>query len=111
MFLAIFKKDQQGVVTRVKEITLSPIKDRKDKKVMANKPNVLDSDVANAIDGAVSASLNNKFDAMSQNLEKMLVTHMSQMRLLLILESRLVVLVMTPQICKFLNFLCHLKPQ
>jgi hypothetical protein len=57
----------------------SPIKDSKDKKVTTDKPNILDSDVANAIDGAVSASLNNKFAATSQDLEKMLATHMNQM--------------------------------
>jgi hypothetical protein len=79
MFLASFKKDWQGVMTHVKEIVLPPIKDSKDKKVMVDKPNVLDSNVANAIDGAVSASLNNKFAAVSQNLEKMLATCMNQM--------------------------------
>jgi hypothetical protein len=79
MLLAIFKKDGQGIMTQVKVITLPPIKDSKDKKVTADKPNILDSDVANAIDGAVSASLNNKFAVVSQNLEKMLVTRMSQM--------------------------------
>jgi hypothetical protein len=79
MFLASFKKDQQGVVTQVKEIRLPPIKDSKDKKVTADKPNILDLDVANAIDGALSATLNNKFAVVSQNLEKMLVTHMSKM--------------------------------
>jgi hypothetical protein len=79
MLLAIFKKDGQGIMTQVKVITLPPIKDSKDKKVTADKPNILDSDVANAIDGAVSASLNNKFVVVSQNLEKMLVTRMSQM--------------------------------
>jgi hypothetical protein len=67
-------------VTQVKEITYPPpIKDRKDKKLMTDKPNILDLDVANEIDGAISASLNNKFAAASQNLEKMLVTRMSQM--------------------------------
>jgi hypothetical protein len=66
-------------VTHVKEITLPPIKDSKDKKVTADKPNILNSDVANAIDGVVSASLNNKFVAVSQNLENMLATHMNQM--------------------------------
>jgi hypothetical protein len=76
MFLTSFKKDQQDVVTQVKEIALPPIKD---KKVMADKLNILDSDVANAIDCAVSASLNNKFAAASQDLEKMLATHQSQM--------------------------------
>jgi hypothetical protein len=72
MFLTSFKKDRQDVVTQVKEIALPPIKD---KKVMADKLNILDSDVANAIDCAVSASLNNKFAAASQDLEKMLATH------------------------------------
>jgi hypothetical protein len=71
MFLTSFKKDRQDVVTQVKEIALPPIKD---KKVMADKLNILDSDVANAIDCAVSASLNNKFAAASQDLEKMLAT-------------------------------------
>jgi hypothetical protein len=79
MFLASFKKDWQGVMTQVKEITLPPIKDSKDKKVTTDKPNILDSDVANVIDDAVSASLNNKFTAVSQDLEKMLATHMNQM--------------------------------
>jgi hypothetical protein len=72
MFLTSFKKDRQDVVTQVKEIALPPIKD---KKVMADKLNILNSDVANAIDCAVSASLNNKFAAASQDLEKMLATH------------------------------------
>jgi hypothetical protein len=111
-------------MTQVKEIALPLIKDSKDKKVTAGKPDILDSDVANAIDGAVSASLKNKFAAASQNLEKMPATHMNQMkykfskffgniymRLLLIPESRLVVLVMTSRLCKFLNFLHHLNPR
>jgi hypothetical protein len=66
-------------VTQVKEIAPPPIQDSKDKKVTTDKPNILDSDVANAIDGAVSASLNNKFAAASQDLEKMIATRMSQM--------------------------------
>jgi hypothetical protein len=60
MFITSFKKDQQGVMTQVKEITLHPVMDNKDKKVMTDKPNILDSDVANAIDGAVSASLHRR---------------------------------------------------
>jgi hypothetical protein len=108
MFLASFKKDRQGVMTQVKEIALPPIKNSKDKKVTTDKPNILDSDVANAIDGVVSASLNNKFAAASQDLVKMLATRMNQMEskfskilviiymhLLLISKSRLVVMVMT----------------
>jgi hypothetical protein len=79
MFLTSFKKDRQAVLTQVKEIALPPIKDSKDKKVMADKPNILNLDVANAIDDAVSANLNNKFVAMSQDLEKMLSTRMNQM--------------------------------
>jgi hypothetical protein len=42
MFLTSFKKDRQGVMTQVKEITLPPIKNSKDKKVTADKPNILD---------------------------------------------------------------------
>jgi hypothetical protein len=53
--------------------------DNKDKKVTTDKSNILDSDVANAIDDALSASLNNKFAVVSQILEKMLATHMNQM--------------------------------
>jgi hypothetical protein len=34
---------------------------------MTDKPNILNSDVANAIDFAVSASLNNKFAVTSQD--------------------------------------------
>jgi hypothetical protein len=60
MFLTSFKKDQQVVMTQVKEITLHPVMDSKDKKVMTDKPNILDSDVANAIDGAVSAGLHRR---------------------------------------------------
>jgi hypothetical protein len=59
---------------------IPPIKDCKDKKVTADKPNILNSNAANAIDGVVSASLNNKFVGAIQNLEKMLVTHISQMK-------------------------------
>jgi hypothetical protein len=47
--------------------------------ITIGKPNVLDSDVATAIDSDVSASLNNKFAATTQNLEKMVVTRISQM--------------------------------
>jgi hypothetical protein len=47
--------------------------------ITIDKPNVLDSDVASAIDSDVSASLNNKFAATAQNLEKMVVTRISQM--------------------------------
>ena len=65
-------------MTQVKEIMIPPIKDDKDEKVTSNKLNILDSDVANAIDGAVSASLNNKFAAASENLEKLLATRMDQ---------------------------------
>jgi hypothetical protein len=91
---------------------------------MADKPNILNLDVANAIDDAVSANLNNKFVAMSQDLEKMLSTRMNQM------ESKfsknfgnnihastsntgkqIVVLMMTSRLCKFLNFLHHLNPR
>jgi hypothetical protein len=79
MFLVSFKKDRLCVVTQVTEIKLPPIKDSKDKKVTIDKPNILNSDVANAIDGAISAILNNKFAAASQNFEKMLATRMNQM--------------------------------
>jgi hypothetical protein len=43
-----------------------------------HKFNMLGSDVANAIDGVISASLNNKFAAVSENFGKLLVTHMDQ---------------------------------
>jgi hypothetical protein len=79
LFLASFKKDRQGVMTQVKEIAFPPIKDINDQEVTTDKPSILDSDVANAIDGVVSSSLNNKFVAVSQDLEKMLVTRMNQM--------------------------------
>jgi hypothetical protein len=67
MFLTSFKKDRQGVVTQVKKIALPPIKGSKDKNVMTDKPNILNSDVANAIDFAISASLNNTFAVTSQD--------------------------------------------
>jgi hypothetical protein len=56
MFLTSFKKDQQGVVIQVRRLHF-PIKDSKDKKLTADKLNRLDLDVANAINGAISVSL------------------------------------------------------
>jgi hypothetical protein len=42
----------------------------KDEKVATDKFNILGLDVTNAIDGVVSASLNNKFASASENIEK-----------------------------------------
>jgi hypothetical protein len=79
-----------------------------------HKFNMLGSDVANAIDGVISASLNNKFAAVSENFGKLLVTHMDQIESMFCklfgnniyastssVEKKFVlVLVMTSQICK-----------
>jgi hypothetical protein len=43
-----------------------------------SKPLEVDSDIANMIDGAVSATLNNKFVAMSEKFESMINSHLDR---------------------------------
>jgi hypothetical protein len=63
---------------KVKEIEFCPIKNDTNEKVTSDKFNILSSDVANAIDGDISASLNNKFAVVSEKVEKLLVIRMDQ---------------------------------
>jgi hypothetical protein len=54
------------------------MKDDKDENVTTDKINILGLNVANANDGDVSASSNNKFATASKNFEKLLVTWINQ---------------------------------
>jgi hypothetical protein len=67
-FISGFRKTRDGRVVEVQEFEFPPVQQPKVTPTM-NKPLEANSDIANMIDGAVSASLNNKFVAMSEKFE------------------------------------------
>jgi hypothetical protein len=64
-FISGFRKTHDGKVVEVQEFEFPPLQQPKVTPTVS-KPLEANSDIANIIDGAVSASLNNKFVAMSE---------------------------------------------
>jgi E3 ubiquitin-protein ligase DOA10 len=67
-YISHFSVDRQGNVKKDKEVIINILT----LKVQSNAPPEDNSDIANMIDGAVSANLNNKFVAMSEKFESMI---------------------------------------
>jgi hypothetical protein len=65
-YMSHFSVDQQGKVTKIKDVTFdSP---QSEVKTDVSKQPALDTEIANMVDGAVTAHLNNKLDFVGQNL-------------------------------------------
>jgi hypothetical protein len=67
-FISCLRKTRDGKVVEVQEFEFPPLQQQKVTPTVS-KPLEANSDIANMIDGAVSASLNNKFVAMSEKFE------------------------------------------
>ena len=70
-FISGFQKTHDGKVVEIKEFQFPPLHQPKVTPVVS-KPLEANSDIANLIDGAVSATFNNKFVAMSEKFESMI---------------------------------------
>jgi hypothetical protein len=71
-YISHFSVDRQGNVKKDKDVVINiPML-----KVQSDAPPKANSDIANMIDGAVSASLNNKFIAMSETFESTITSHL-----------------------------------
>ena len=73
-FLSSFRKDRQGIVTQIKEVVLPSIDALE--VISSTPPLLVNSGVANLIDTAVCTHMNNKCDAMSQNISNMISSHL-----------------------------------
>jgi hypothetical protein len=65
-----FSVDRHGKVTKLEEFTFDAL----EFKVQTDEPSVLDSEIANMIDGAVVSHVNNKLELVGQNLHSMFDT-------------------------------------
>jgi hypothetical protein len=65
-YVSHFSVDRQGTVKKIKEVVLEPPQSKVNTDV-SNKP-MLETEIANMVDGAVVSHLNNKVDAIGQNL-------------------------------------------
>jgi hypothetical protein len=70
-FISGFRKTRDGKVVEVQEFEFPPLQQPKVTPTVS-KPLEANSDIANMIDGAVSASLNNQFVAMSEKFKSMM---------------------------------------
>jgi hypothetical protein len=71
-YISHFSMNRQGNVKKDKDVVINiPTL-----KVQSDAPPEANSDIANMIDGAVSASLNNKFVAMSENFESTITSRL-----------------------------------
>jgi len=69
-YMSHFSIDRQGKVTKLKEVTF----DSSQFDVKTDEQPVLDTEIANMVDGAVVAHLNNKLEFLGQNLYSMFDT-------------------------------------
>jgi hypothetical protein len=73
-YISHFSVDRQGNVKKDKDVIINiPTL-----KVQSDAPPEANSDIANMIDGAVSASLNNKFVATSEKFESTITSHLDR---------------------------------
>ena len=72
-YMSHFSVDRHGKVTKLEEFTF----DASEFKVQTDEPSVLDSEIANMIDGTVVSHVNNKLKLVGQNLHSMFDTRFS----------------------------------
>jgi hypothetical protein len=73
-YISYFSVDRQGNIKKDKDVVINiPAL-----KVQSDAPPEANSDIANMIDGAVSASLNNKFVVMSEKFESTMNSHLDR---------------------------------
>jgi hypothetical protein len=78
-FISGFRKTRDGKVVEVQEFEFTPLQQPKVTPTVS-KPLEANSDIANMIDGAVSASLNNKFVAMSEKFESTMNSRLDRIK-------------------------------
>jgi hypothetical protein len=76
-FKSGFRKTHDGKVVEIQEFEFPPLQQPKVTPTVS-KPLEANSDIANMIDGAISATLNNKFVAMSENFESTMNSHLDR---------------------------------
>jgi hypothetical protein len=76
-FKSGFRKTRDGKVVEVQEFEFPPLQQPKVTPTVS-KPLEANSDITNMIDGAVSASLNNKFVAMSEKFVSTMNSHLDR---------------------------------
>ena len=75
-FFSHFSMDRQGKVTKLKDVAFDPL--QCEVKPDVSKQPQLDSEIANMVDGAVVAHVNNKIDSVGHDLNSIFYAHFNR---------------------------------